>query len=73
MAGTNITAHDLVPTGSMVKPMTAMAVMRLVEQGKVGLNDSISMHVDPILKSGNGTSMIELWNGNETINNVTIY
>ena len=31
------------------------------------------MHIDPILKSGNGTTMLELWGGNETINNVTIY
>lgn len=31
------------------------------------------MHIDPILKSGNGTTMLELWGGNETINNVTVY
>ena len=71
--GKNLTSSDLIPLGSLVKPLTAMSIFRLVEQGKVGLNDSISMHVDPILKSGNGTSMLELWNNNSEINNVTIY
>ena len=71
--GKNLTATDLIPLGSMIKPMTAMSVLRLIEQGKVGFNDSIGMHVDPILKSGNGTTMLELWNNNTEINNVTIY
>jgi CubicO group peptidase (beta-lactamase class C family) len=47
--------------------------MRLVEEGKVGLNDTVAQHVDPILKSGNGTTLLELWNGNQLINTVTIY
>ena len=71
--GKNLTTTDLIPLGSMVKPMTAMSVLRLIEQGKVGFNDSIGMHVDSILKSGNGTTMLELWNNDTTINNVTIY
>ena len=50
-----------------------MSVIRLVEAGIVGFNDSIAMHVDPILKSGNGTTLLELWNNNTLINNVTIY
>ena len=50
-----------------------MSVLRLVEEGKVGFNDSIAMHVDPILTSGNGTTLLQLWNGNPLINTVTIY
>ena len=70
--GTNMTEDDFIPLGSMIKPMTAMAVIKLVEEGKVALNDSIGMHIDPILKSGNNTSMLELWGNNTEINNVTI-
>jgi len=31
------------------------------------------MHVDDFLKKANGTTILEMWNGNETIHNVTIY
>jgi len=31
------------------------------------------MHVDELLQRSNGTTMLELWEGNEEINNVTIY
>ena len=50
-----------------------MSVLRLVQEGKVGLNDTVAQHIDPILKSGNGTTLLDLWNGNELINTVTIY
>ena len=31
------------------------------------------MHVDKLLMKSNGTTMLELWGGNEEINQVTIY
>lgn len=31
------------------------------------------MHVDPILKKSNGTTLLELWKNDTTINDVTIY
>jgi CubicO group peptidase (beta-lactamase class C family) len=37
---------DIVPLGSMTKAYTTMAIMRLVEAGKMGLNDTIVEHAD---------------------------
>ena len=34
-------ASDVIPAGSLVKPFTATAVMRLVEAAVVGLDDAI--------------------------------
>ena len=34
-------ASDIIPAGSLAKPFTATAVMRLVEAGVVGLDDAI--------------------------------
>ena len=50
-----------------------MSVIRLVEEGRVGFNDTVAQHVDKILLSGNGTTLIELWGGNELVNTITIY
>ena len=71
--GTKLTRYDLIPLGSMIKPYTAMSVIRLIQEGKIGFNDTVASHIDPILKSGNGAKLLELWGGNELVNNVTIY
>ena len=64
---------DIVPLGSMTKAYTTMAIMRLVEAGKMGLNDTIVEHADEILMRVNGTSMLELFKGDKRILEVTIY
>ena len=54
------TPKDTFLYGSGTKPFTAAAVLRLVEEGKVNLDDPVSMHVDPVLKK-DGTSWAELF------------
>ena len=68
-----MTNENLIPVGSLTKSYTATAVLRLYEQGKVGLNDTIDMHVDEFLKRTNGSTILDVWDGDETIKNVTIY
>jgi len=50
-----------------------MGMMRLIEKGDIGFNDSISDHVDGILQECNQTSMLKLWGGDERISKVTVY
>lgn len=47
--------------GSGTKPITATAVLRLVEAGAVSLDDPVSKHVDSVLQAANGTSMVGLF------------
>ena len=47
--------------GSGTKPVTATAVLRLMEAGALSLDDPVSKHVDPVLKAANGTSMVGLF------------
>eukprot|EP00442_Polarella_glacialis_P054181 CAMPEP_0115163856 /NCGR_PEP_ID=MMETSP0227-20121206/72728_1 /TAXON_ID=89957 /ORGANISM="Polarella glacialis, Strain CCMP 1383" /LENGTH=335 /DNA_ID=CAMNT_0002576181 /DNA_START=22 /DNA_END=1026 /DNA_ORIENTATION=- len=43
--GTKVSQHTLFRCFSMTKPITAVAVMRLVEAGKLGLDDPVSKHI----------------------------
>ena len=56
-----------------MKGYTSMGIMRLVDQKLISLNSTVAPLIDPFLKKINGTSMVEIWNGDETINKVTIY
>jgi len=47
--------------GSGTKPYTAAAVFRLIEQGKVSLDDPASKHIDPVLQRLNGTTFGKLF------------
>jgi len=62
-----------VPYGSVTKAYTVMGIMRLIEQGKMGFNDSISMHVDDLLMKSNGTTLSQIWKGDKKLENVTMY
>jgi len=53
--------YDRFLFGSGTKPLTSVAVLRLMEQGVLSLDDPISKHVDPILTAKNGTSMTDLF------------
>eukprot|EP01065_Artemidia_motanka_P006693 TRINITY_DN13279_c3_g3_i1.p1 TRINITY_DN13279_c3_g3~~TRINITY_DN13279_c3_g3_i1.p1 ORF type:complete len:422 (+),score=114.49 TRINITY_DN13279_c3_g3_i1:47-1312(+) len=56
------TTDDTFVYGSGTKPFTAAGVMSLVEQGVVGLDDSLGKHVDPVLHEIKpGTSLQSLW------------
>lgn len=64
---------DLIPVGSVMKGYTSMGIMRLIDQGHITLNSTVAPLVDPFLKKINGSSMLEIWNGDATIEKVTIY
>ena len=44
-----LTNDYIFPTGSIAKCITAVGIMRLWEEGRIGLNDTIDMHVNKIL------------------------
>jgi CubicO group peptidase (beta-lactamase class C family) len=67
----NVTEIDTMELGSGTKPFTATAVMRLVDQGKVKLDDPAHIHIDPPLKAGWNTTMYELFG--LYANNVTVH
>ena len=70
---TNLTVNDLIPLGSVTKAYTVMGIMRLIENGTMGFNDTIASHVDEILSRSNETTMSDLWNNDTLLNEVTIY
>jgi CubicO group peptidase (beta-lactamase class C family) len=46
-----VNSTDVVELGSGTKPFVATAVMRLVDQGKVKLDDPAHIHIDIALKA----------------------
>lgn len=44
-SGERVTSDTLFPIGSVTKSFTALAVMQLVEEGQVGLEDPVAMHL----------------------------
>ena len=44
-----VTEKDTFLFGSGTKPYTALAVMQLVDQGLVNLDDPVAQHIDPVL------------------------
>ena len=56
-----------------MKAYTAMGIMRLVQDGKIGLNDTLQQHVDWWLQKTNSTTLLELWKQDKRVNDITIY
>ena len=52
-----MTNDNIVPSGSIAKTVTAIGIMRLYEQGKLDLNDTVDKHVNDILMKVNGTTI----------------
>ena len=52
---------------------TASAILRLVQKGVLGLNDTIYEHIDDYLVRNNGSTLLEIWGGDKTVNDVTIF
>ena len=72
-AGVAARTDDIIPAGSLAKPFTAAAVMRLVEQGALGLDDLITEAADQFLGRllGNSTRLIDIFGPH--IANTTIH
>ena len=56
-----MTNENIIPVGSITKTWTGVGVLRLYEQGKVGLNDTIDKHVNDFLKKVNGSTLTDIW------------
>lgn len=57
----NATASDTFLYGSGTKPITAVAVLRLIESGRIRADDLVSPIVDPYLQRWNHTSLNKLF------------
>ncbi len=55
-SGEGVTADTLFPIGSVTKSFTALAVMQLVEAGRLGLDDPVSSHL-PVFEGGPGSTV----------------
>ena len=66
----NITEDDTMILGSGTKPMTATAVLRLIDQGKIQLEDKAYMHIDEPMKKFFNRTMASLFG--EKANNITV-
>eukprot|EP00929_Paragymnodinium_shiwhaense_P050971 TRINITY_DN2565_c0_g2_i1.p1 TRINITY_DN2565_c0_g2~~TRINITY_DN2565_c0_g2_i1.p1 ORF type:complete len:554 (-),score=76.76 TRINITY_DN2565_c0_g2_i1:328-1938(-) len=71
-AGQAIRTDDKVPVGSVTKAWTAVAIVRMVEAGKIGYNDTVASLIDPFLMRTNSTTLFKLW-ADERINHITVY
>jgi CubicO group peptidase (beta-lactamase class C family) len=70
---TPLKTDDIIPLGSVMKGHTAMAVMRLVDQKIIGLNDTVAPLVDDFLMRTNGTNLLKLFNGDRRVLDITVY
>jgi CubicO group peptidase (beta-lactamase class C family) len=70
-SGTPMATSNRFPAGSVTKSWMATAVMRLWEQGLMDIDAPIAQYVDDIMMRLNGTTMLQLWNNDTTIHNVT--
>ena len=68
---TPMTSDLQFPLGSVTKTYTAASVMQAYEKGLIDIDKPIAPYVDPILQRQNGTTLLELWNGDRNISNVT--
>lgn len=66
-----VSTRTLYPMGSVTKPITATAVMQLHEAGALDLDAPVHVLIDPFLRRTNGTTLLELWNGDASIQRVT--
>ena len=71
--GAKMTNDIMVPLGSQAKAWTAMNVLRLVEKGELHFNTTIPSLVDDFLHKTNGSSILQIWDGDKTVEKVTLY
>jgi CubicO group peptidase (beta-lactamase class C family) len=65
-------ATDIIPAGSVTKSFTAAYVMALVDRGDMQLVDKLYPLVDTFLHRLNGTTLLQLWGNDLTIQTVTL-
>jgi CubicO group peptidase (beta-lactamase class C family) len=62
---------SLIPTGSLTKAITGVAVMQEIEKGRLGFDTPAYQIVDVALSRLHNTTMLQLWNS-PLINSVTV-
>eukprot|EP00040_Diaphanoeca_grandis_P021185 m.112851 g.112851 ORF g.112851 m.112851 type:complete len:518 (-) comp28222_c1_seq2:50-1603(-) len=68
---TPMTTTNKFPMGSVTKSWTASQIMQHNEVGRIDIDAPFHLYVDPIMKRLNGTTMLELWNNDPTILNIS--
>ena len=63
--GTRVTNDSLFPVGSVTKPYTTVAALRLSEQGRLDLDAPVHTLVDPWLSKRSQPTIMEMWKGHE--------
>ena len=78
-ARTPMTRDTMVPSGSVTKPWTAVAILQMVAEGVVQLDTPAHTVVDPGLQLActkgqpcPPTTMLQLWNGEPQVQRITI-
>jgi D-alanyl-D-alanine carboxypeptidase len=66
-----------IPVGSVTKPFTSVALMKLVEQGKISLDEKAHVRLDYILQNfrpewKNKGTFQEVWGNNPQVNEITV-
>lgn len=81
ITGQTVTPHDSFVWGSGTKPLTGVSILKLVEEGKLRLEDKVAPIVDPLLlqmrsedPSQNFSSLADLWgvSSGGNVSNVTV-
>ena len=68
---TMLTAHSIVPAGSVTKAYTGVAILQEVERGRLDLDAAAHTWIDPPLQRQNKTTLLELWGGNKEVMKIT--
>lgn len=72
MTGKHIKVDDIVPLGSLTKSFTAAGIVQSIQSGKMGWNDTISSHINEIIKNeSRGKGLLDFFG--DFISEVTIY
>ncbi len=69
--GTPVTVSSQYPGGSVTKTFTAVAALKLVEAGKLDLDVPFHRAVDPWLQAQGMPTLLQMFNGDRTIEYVT--
>jgi CubicO group peptidase (beta-lactamase class C family) len=72
ITGATTTTDSLYPSGSVTKTFSAVAALRLVDQGKLNLDAPFHTIVDPWLSKQGKSSLRVMWGGSKTIEAVTV-
>ena len=60
----------LIPSGSVTKPWTAVAILQMVESGKINLNTPVHLAIDPVLQRSWHTTLFDLFDQQPNIKRV---